>query len=86
MARTGATVWASNHEADGIEAKAPARGGNTNRAAAADRRFVPGESLPLQGGIETVDTHGQVGVIEPEDALNVGWWCVTEGVASVAMQ
>ena len=23
VARTGATVWASNHEADGIEAKAP---------------------------------------------------------------
>ena len=23
-----------------------------------DRRFVPGETLPLQGGIETVDTHG----------------------------
>jgi glyoxylase-like metal-dependent hydrolase (beta-lactamase superfamily II) len=58
VARTGATVWAGVHEANVIEGKAPARGGDTNRAAAVDRRFVPGETLPLQGGIETVDTHG----------------------------
>ena len=58
VARTGATVWAGAHEADVIEGKAPSRGGDTNRTAAVDRRFVPGETLPLQGGIETVDTHG----------------------------
>ena len=58
VARTGATVWAGEHEADVIEGKAPSRGGDTNRTAAVDRRFVPGETLPLQGGIETVDTHG----------------------------
>ena len=58
VARTGATVWAGGHEADVIEGKAPSRGGDTNRTAAVDRRFVPGETLPLQGGIETVDTHG----------------------------
>jgi glyoxylase-like metal-dependent hydrolase (beta-lactamase superfamily II) len=58
VARTGATVWAGEHEADVIEGKAPARGGDTNQTAAVDRRFLPGETLPLQGGIETVDTHG----------------------------
>ena len=58
VARTGATVWAGDHEADVIEGKAPARGGATNRTATVDRRFGPGERLPLQGGIETVDTHG----------------------------
>ena len=58
VARTGATVWAGDHEADVIEGKAPARRGDTNRTATVDRRFVPGETLPLQGGIETVDTHG----------------------------
>jgi len=58
VARTGATVWAGEHEADVIEGNAPARGGDTNRTAAVDRRFVPGETLPLHGGIETVDTHG----------------------------
>jgi glyoxylase-like metal-dependent hydrolase (beta-lactamase superfamily II) len=58
VARTGATVWAGEHEADVIEGKAPSRRGDTNRTAAVDRRFAPGETLPLQGGIETVDTHG----------------------------
>jgi glyoxylase-like metal-dependent hydrolase (beta-lactamase superfamily II) len=58
VARTGATVWAGEHEADVIEGKAPARGGDTTQTAAVDRRFLPGETLPLQGGIETVDTHG----------------------------
>jgi glyoxylase-like metal-dependent hydrolase (beta-lactamase superfamily II) len=41
-----------------IEGKAPHRGRDTNRTAAVDRRFVPGETLALQDGIETVDTHG----------------------------
>lgn len=58
VARTGATVWAGEHEADVIEGKAQSRGGDTNRTAAVDHRFVPGEALPLHGRIETVDTHG----------------------------
>jgi glyoxylase-like metal-dependent hydrolase (beta-lactamase superfamily II) len=58
VARTGATVWAGEHEADVIEGKAPARGGDVRRTAAVDRRFVPGDTLPLRGGVETVDTHG----------------------------
>jgi len=56
--RTGATVWAGEHEAAVIEGTAPSRGGDTTRTAAVDRRFAPGETLPLHGGIETVDTHG----------------------------
>ena len=58
VARTDATVWAGELEADVIEGTAPSRGGDTKRTAAVDRRFAPGETLPLQGGIETVDTHG----------------------------
>ena len=58
VGRTGATVWAGEHEADVIEGAAAARGGDTKRTAAVDRRFVPGETLPLHGGIETVDSHG----------------------------
>jgi glyoxylase-like metal-dependent hydrolase (beta-lactamase superfamily II) len=56
--RTGATVWAGTHEADVIEGKAAARGGDINRSGGVDRRFAPGETLPLHGGIETVATHG----------------------------
>ena len=56
--RTGATVWAGNHEADVIEGLAPSRGGDVKRSGSVDRRFVPGETLPLHGGIESVDTHG----------------------------
>ena len=56
--RTRATVWASDHEADVIEGKAPHRGRDTKRTAAVDRRFLPGETLPLHDGIQTVDTHG----------------------------
>ena len=56
--RTGATVWAGTHEADVIEGKAAARGGDVKRSGSVDRRFTPGETLPLHGGIETVATHG----------------------------
>lgn len=56
--RTGATVWASRHEADVIEGKAAGRGGDIKQTGSVDRRFTPGETLPLHGGIETVDTHG----------------------------
>jgi len=55
---TGASVWAGEHEADVIEGSAPARGGDVNRSAAVDRRFAPGETLPLHDGIEPVDSHG----------------------------
>lgn len=56
--RTGATVWAGTHEADVIEGKAAARGGDVKASGSVDRRFEPGETLPLHGGIETVATHG----------------------------
>jgi glyoxylase-like metal-dependent hydrolase (beta-lactamase superfamily II) len=56
--RTGATVWAPEHEADVIEGRAPARSGDVKQSGSVDRRFRPGEKLPLHGGIETVATHG----------------------------
>jgi len=56
--RTGATVWAGAHEADVIEGKAPTRGGDVNQSGSVDRRFEPGETLALHGGIETVACHG----------------------------
>lgn len=56
--RTGATVWAPEHEADVIEGSAPARSGTVGRSGAVDRRFSPGDTLPLFGGIETVSTDG----------------------------
>lgn len=55
---TGATVWAGEHEADVIEGKAPGRGGDVQRSGSVDRRFVPGDVLPLHGGIDTADSHG----------------------------
>jgi glyoxylase-like metal-dependent hydrolase (beta-lactamase superfamily II) len=56
--RTGATVWASTHEADVIEGRAAGRSGDVTQRGSVDRRFAPGETLPLNGGIESVDTHG----------------------------
>lgn len=56
--RTGATVWAGTHEADVIEGRAAGRGGDVRRSGSVDRRFEPGEALPLHGGVETVATHG----------------------------
>lgn len=56
--QTGATVWAGEHEADVIEGKAPGRGGDINRTGSVDRRFTPGETLALHGGIDSLDTHG----------------------------
>jgi glyoxylase-like metal-dependent hydrolase (beta-lactamase superfamily II) len=56
--RTGATVWAGEHEADVIEGKAAGRGGDIKRTGSVDRRFTPGDTLPLHGGIETIDTRG----------------------------
>ena len=56
--RTGATVWAGEHEANVIEGLAPPRSGETQRSAAVDQRFRPGDTLPLNGGIETVPSHG----------------------------
>lgn len=56
--QTGATVWAGAHEADVIEGKAAARGGDVKQSGSVDRRFEPGETLALHGGIETVDSHG----------------------------
>lgn len=55
---TGATVWASELEADVIEGLAPARSGDVQRRTGVDRRFQPGATIPLHGGIETHDTHG----------------------------
>jgi glyoxylase-like metal-dependent hydrolase (beta-lactamase superfamily II) len=71
--RTGATVWAGEHEAAVIEGTAPSRGGDTRRTATVDRRFAPGETLPLHGGIETVDTHdhttGHVSLFLPQERI-----------------
>jgi glyoxylase-like metal-dependent hydrolase (beta-lactamase superfamily II) len=58
VARTGATVWAGEHEANVIEGLAPPRSGDLRHSGAVDRRFRPGETLPLHGGIETVASHG----------------------------
>ena len=55
---TGATVWAGEHEANVIEGLAPPRSGETQRSAVVDQRFRPGDTLPLNGGIETVPSHG----------------------------
>ena len=55
---TGATVWAGEHEADVIEGKAAGRGGDVTHTCSVDRRFRPGETLPLHGGIDVVDTQG----------------------------
>jgi len=49
---------ASAKAADVIEGRAPARGGDVQRRTSIGRRFEPGETLPLHGGIETHDTHG----------------------------
>jgi glyoxylase-like metal-dependent hydrolase (beta-lactamase superfamily II) len=56
--RTGATVWAGTHEADVIEGRAAGRGGDVKQSGSVDRRFAPGDTLPLQGGIESIDTRG----------------------------
>jgi glyoxylase-like metal-dependent hydrolase (beta-lactamase superfamily II) len=56
--QTGATVWAGTHEADVIEGIKPARSGDVAQTARVERRFEPGETLPLAGGIVTVDTRG----------------------------
>jgi len=56
--RTGATVWAGTHEADVIEGIKPARSGDLSTTGRVDRRFEPGETLPLAGGIVAVDTRG----------------------------
>ncbi len=55
---TSATVWAGATEADVIEGLAPGRGGDIRRSGAVDRRFTPGETLPLHGAIVTFDTRG----------------------------
>ena len=56
--RTGATVWAGEHEANVIEGLAPGRGGDVKQSGRVDERFEPGATLPLHGGIETLATHG----------------------------
>jgi glyoxylase-like metal-dependent hydrolase (beta-lactamase superfamily II) len=56
--RSGATVWAGAHEANVIEGRAPGRGGDVKESGSVDRRFEPGETLPLHGGMETLAAHG----------------------------
>jgi glyoxylase-like metal-dependent hydrolase (beta-lactamase superfamily II) len=58
VARTGATVWAGTTEADVIEGRTPGRAGKLNQSGSVDRRFAPGETLPIHGGIESVASHG----------------------------
>lgn len=56
--QTRATVWAGAHEADVIEGLAAGRNGDVKRTGSVDRRFEPGETLPLHGGIKSVATYG----------------------------
>jgi len=70
---TRATVWAGAHEADVIEGLTPGRGGDAKKSGSVDRRFEPGETLPLNGGIETVAAHGHtaghVALFLPDDRV-----------------
>jgi glyoxylase-like metal-dependent hydrolase (beta-lactamase superfamily II) len=70
---TRATVWAGAHEASVIEGRAPGRGGDVKQSGSVDRRFEPGETLPLHGGIETVAAHGHtaghVALFLPDDRV-----------------
>ena len=71
--RTDATVWAGTHEANVIEGQAAGRGGDVKQSGSVDRRFVPGETLPLHGGIESVATYGHtaghVALFLPEERI-----------------
>ena len=70
---THATVWAGAHEANVIEGQAAGRGGDVKRVGSVDRRFEPGETLPVHGGIESVATHGHtaghVSLFLPDDRI-----------------
>ena len=54
--QTGATVWAGAHAADVIEGRAAGRGGGVKQSGSVDRRFAPGETLPVHGRIESIDS------------------------------
>jgi glyoxylase-like metal-dependent hydrolase (beta-lactamase superfamily II) len=85
---TGARVYASEHEADVIEGRAPARNGDTREWGHVDQRVEPGETLPLQGGIQVVDTAGHtlghVAYFLPRDGVLVAGDCVNNSDGLVA--
>jgi glyoxylase-like metal-dependent hydrolase (beta-lactamase superfamily II) len=88
VAATGARVYASEHEADVIEGRAPARNGETRESGRVDQRVRPGETLSLHGGIEVVDTAGHtlghVAYFLPGDGVLVAGDCVNNSDGLVA--
>jgi glyoxylase-like metal-dependent hydrolase (beta-lactamase superfamily II) len=78
--RTGATVWAGSHEADVTEGLKPGRGGDVKQSGRVDRRFEPGDTLPLAGGIEVVDTRGHtaghVALFLPGERILIAGDCI----------
>ena len=59
-------MWAGEHEADVIEGKAAGRGGDVTHTCTVDRRFRPGETLPLHGGIEVQSQFSEHREVRPE--------------------
>jgi glyoxylase-like metal-dependent hydrolase (beta-lactamase superfamily II) len=55
---TGASVYAGEREADVVEGKTPNRAGDTYAGVPVERRLADGETLPLHGGIQVVETSG----------------------------
>ncbi|HEY1369832.1 MAG TPA: MBL fold metallo-hydrolase [Gaiellaceae bacterium] len=87
VAATGARVYASEHEADVIEGRAPARSGETREWGRVDERVRPGEKVSVHGGVEVVDTAGHtlghVAYFLPREGVLVAGDCVNnrEGLA-----
>jgi glyoxylase-like metal-dependent hydrolase (beta-lactamase superfamily II) len=87
---TGATVWAPVLEADVIEGKKARRAGTVQESGRVDRRFEPGETLPLHGGIETHATHGHtaghVALFLPAEKILIAGDCLNnrEGLSGSA--
>jgi glyoxylase-like metal-dependent hydrolase (beta-lactamase superfamily II) len=81
VAASGARVYASEHEADVIEGRAPSRNGETREWGRVDERVRPGDTLPVHGGIEVIDTAGHtlghVSYFLPEDGVLVAGDCVS---------
>jgi glyoxylase-like metal-dependent hydrolase (beta-lactamase superfamily II) len=88
VAATGARVYASEHEAEVIEGRAPARSGETRESGRVDQRVRPGETLSVHGGIEVVDTAGHtlghVAYFLPVDGVLVAGDCVNNSDGLVA--
>lgn len=83
---TGAQIYAGPHEADVIEGKKPARNGETLEGVPVPNRVEPGETIPLHGGIQAVETHGHtlghIAYFLPSESVLIAGDCMTntEGV------